>query len=175
MTSSFRSWLFGSDLRLPRLPRLLGLITPLFLLGGCATGFNSSTVEDFGAFRIDVTNDLAPRVEVYLQVDPEDGGGAASERLLGNAPVEGTTVFRVDLEDPSTPHRLRAALPRNRELVSDSFVPGELAGVSWVLADNTLSREERGGAAPEGGERDDGVSGSEHRRPTGARKIPPDL
>lgn len=167
MTSSSRSYLRGS--------RFLGLITPLFLLGGCATGFTSSTVEDFGSFRIDVTNDLAPRVEVYLQVDPGSDGEAASEMLLGNAPVEGTTVFRVDLDDPSTTHRLRASLPRNRELLSESFVPGELAGVGWTLAENSLIREERGEAAPETVEGDDGISGTEHRRPTGARKIPPDL
>ncbi|MFP3948387.1 MAG: hypothetical protein ACLFWG_06635 [Longimicrobiales bacterium] len=167
MTTSSRSFLRGSC--------FLVLVTSVILVGGCATGFSSSTVEDFGSFRIDVTNDLAPRVEVHLQVDPRSGGEAASESLLGSAPVEGTTVFRVDLEDPSASHRLRASLPRDRELFSESFVPGELAGVRWDLADNALAREERGRAAPEEAEGVDGISGSEHRRPTGARKIPPGL
>lgn len=155
-------------------PRLACLVISLGV-AGCATGFTSSTVEDFGSFRIEVTNDLAPRVEVHLQVDPDNQGEAASERLLGNAPVEGTTVFRVDLTDPSTAHRLRASLPRNRQLLSESFVPGELAGVGWTLSDNALTREEREEAVSGVEEGDDGISGSRHRRPTGARKIPPEL
>jgi len=141
-------------------------------LPGCTAGFTSSTVEDFGTFRIDVTNDLAPRVDVHLQVDPREGGDAESETLLGNAPVEGTTVFRVDLENPSTPHRLRAALPRNQELLSETFVPGELAGVLWILDGNVLEQE-TSGAAPEMDRNGTEMMGPIHRRPTGARLIPP--
>lgn len=154
----------------------LSCVLCVILGAGCAAGFTSSTVEDFGSFRVDVTNDLAPRVEVYLQVDPGEGGGAASETLLGSAPVEGTTVFRIEVENPSTPHRLRAVFPRNREVFSESFVPAELQGIRWELADNALDREPRGPVAA-GGDRMDGTPGGtvgpDHRRPTGARIIPP--
>lgn len=162
-------------------PQLYLSCTLCVILGaGCAAGFTSSTVEDFGSFRVDVTNDLAPRVEVYFQVDPEEGGGGAPETLLGNAPVEGTTVFRIEVENPSATHRLRAALPRNRELLSESFVPAELQGVRWDLAENALDREPRGAAGARAGargDRADGTAGAaggpDHRRPTGARIIPP--
>lgn len=156
-----------------RAPDLVALLLCPFFVAACATGFTESDVDDFGSFRIDVTNDLAPRVEVYLQVDPESGGGGASETLLGNAPVEGTTVFRIDLENPAAPHRLRAALPRNAELLSEAFVPTELAGVRWVLADNVLNRVEGREAESEREEAGEEAPGSEHRRPTGARLIPP--
>lgn len=159
----------------------LGLTAALAVtLTGCAAGFASSTVEEFGSFRIEVTNDLAPRVQVYLQVDPAPNGSEArSDTLLGGAPVEGTTVFRIDLEDRSLPHRLRAALPRNQEVLSETFLPDELAGVTWILTDNELT--EGVGAEEEGGGDEDARSGqqtrespvSDHRRPTGARRIPP--
>lgn len=152
------------------------LLFVMAALPGCTAGFTSSTVEDFGTFRIDVTNDLAPRVEVFLQVDPQEGGEAGSEISLGSAPVEGTTVFRVDLEDLSSPHRLRAALPRNQELLSETFVPRDLGGVLWILADNVLERGDSGPPPESDSEmsrRETGVVGRVHRRPTGARVIPP--
>lgn len=154
---------------------LLGLAAGL---GGCAAGFTSSSVEDFGSFRVEVTNDLAPRVQIYLQEGPSTDSEAASEELLGGAPVEGTTVFRLDLEDRSTTRRLRAALPRNREVLSETFVPGESMGVRWILADNQLTEatagegqsDEEGSAS---GDRTRESPASDHRRPTGARRIPP--
>lgn len=160
---------------------LLRAFLPLGLVAGlaaCATGFTSSSVEDFGSFRVEVTNDLAPRVQIYLQRDPSNGSEAASERLLGGAPVEGTTVFRLDLDDRSTTLRLRAALPRNRELLSETFVAGESGGVRWVLAGNQLSESTSGAVEGNGAESQSGEAmrespASDHRRPTGARRIPP--
>lgn len=159
--------------------RALLVVTLLcpFLFSACAAGFTETDVRDFGSFQVEVTNDLAPRVQVYLQVDPGPDSGAASETLLGGAPVEGTTVYRIDLEDRSASHRLRAAMPRNRELLSEAFVPGELAGVRWTLGENELTREtEMDEQAGEGSGTGGSVTqspGSVHRRPTGARRIPP--
>lgn len=117
----------------------LGVAAGLFLLAACGRGFNDGDLEDFGTFRIDVTNDRAPRVRIYLL--PDDGESV----LLGDAPVEGTTTFRIEPEDPSVAHRLRADLGRNRELISDPFVPVEARGVTWVLSSNDLTREEGDG------------------------------
>lgn len=107
------------------------------LLPSCGGGFTEGNMEEFGTLRIDVTNDRFPAgAEVHLE--PEDGAPVE----LGNAPVEGTTTFRIDPENPDRPHRLRAEVSGADEIVSVSFVPGELTGVSWVLGTNALTPEE---------------------------------
>lgn len=113
-----------------------GLLLVLLAAPACGGSFAASSPEDFGAFRIDVTNDLSPGVRVYLV--PEDGG---AEELLGDAPVEGTTTFRIEPETPDARFRLRAELP-GREIVSDPFSVEGLQGVTWILGTNTLEREE---------------------------------
>lgn len=111
------------------------LSTVLFLLVACGGGFTGGDPEEFGSFRVDVTNDRAPRVQIYLL--PEEGDAV----LLGGAPVEGTTTFRIEPENPSATFRLRADLGRGRELISDPFVPIEARGVTWVLSTNDLTSE----------------------------------
>lgn len=156
---------------------LLGALLPAaaLLFSGCATGFTGSSIEDFGTFRIDVTNDLAPRVEIFLVTEE---GGAAEGVLLGSAPVEGTTTFRIDLDDPAAAYRLRAAMTRGRELLSDPFVPVEVSpdatSIRWVLADNVLGALEAEGEGEMGeAESSSYTPPAGMRRPTGARLIPP--
>lgn len=92
-------------------------------------------MEAYGSLRIDVTNDLAPRVQIYLL----PGGGEPED--LGDAPVEGTTTFRITPDDPTVSYRLRAEMVGGRELLSDPFTPNGIRGVTWVLSTNTLTTE----------------------------------
>lgn len=104
----------------------------------CGGGFVEGDMEEFGTFRIDVTNDRFPAgAQIYLE--PE----GAEPLDLGNAPVEGTTTFRIHPEEPDRPHRLRAEVVGADDIVSVPFVPEELSGVSWVLGTNALTPEER--------------------------------
>lgn len=117
---------------LPRSLFLLGA-SALVVLLACGGGFNERDPAAFGSLRVDVTNDRAPRVRIYLL--PEEGDAV----LLGGAPVEGTTTFRIEPDEADARYRLRADLGRGRELISDAFVPAELQGVTWVLSTNDLT------------------------------------
>lgn len=117
---------------------VLLLAAVLWAVAACGGQFSGGSAADYGTFRIDVTNDRAPRIEVYLV--PEGG----AETSLGPAPVEGTTTFYVEPEDPSASYRLRAELLGGEELLSEPFSPAELRGVTWVLGTNTLTPEGEG-------------------------------
>lgn len=117
----------------------------LFALVACGGGFTEGDVEQFGSFRIDVTNETFPTGAVVHLVPADE-----DPRELGDAPVEATTTFRIEPEDPTVQHRLRAVVTGGEEIVSDPFVPAESRGLSWDVGTNVLTLEEDGGAADAG-------------------------